>query len=182
MWQNHSRFCNELQFILFSFPFLSRHKGVVTEVVEGTSKLHVTLDEGRVDICDLKKQGVRFVPHKQKRSKTWTSLIHPWGINLDGDFSFIDFEDCFIFEASLTEFIFIAAHSHAEFWVKHPRLWQFQFSLKELTVSTQVLFWAKGSWPWIWFFPPICIWFHKVDLCQWCIGHRYCRVEKGARC
>lgn len=70
MWQNHSRFCNELQFILFSFPFLSRHKGVVTEVVEGTSKLHVTLDEGRVDICDLKKQGVRFVPHKQKRSKT----------------------------------------------------------------------------------------------------------------
>ncbi|RDX97425.1 Histone-lysine N-methyltransferase 2B [Mucuna pruriens] len=48
----------------------SWHKGVVTDVVEGTSKLYVALDDGKVKILDLRKQGVRFVPQKQKRSKT----------------------------------------------------------------------------------------------------------------
>ncbi|XP_061352536.1 uncharacterized protein LOC133297404 isoform X2 [Gastrolobium bilobum] len=48
----------------------SWHKGVVTDIVEGTSKLNVTLDDGKVKILELRKQGVRFVPQKQKRSKT----------------------------------------------------------------------------------------------------------------
>ncbi|KAK7263884.1 hypothetical protein RJT34_31483 [Clitoria ternatea] len=47
----------------------SWHKGVVTDVVEGTSKIHVTLDDGKVKSLELRKQGVRFVPQKQKRSK-----------------------------------------------------------------------------------------------------------------
>jgi len=53
-----------------TFSFLFRHKGVVTDVVEGTSKLYVALDDGKVKTLDLRKQGVRFVPQKQKRSKT----------------------------------------------------------------------------------------------------------------
>ncbi|CAK8575465.1 unnamed protein product [Lathyrus sativus] len=48
----------------------SWHKGEVTDTVEGTSKLHVTYDDGKVSILELRKQGVRFVPQKQKRSKT----------------------------------------------------------------------------------------------------------------
>ncbi|KAG5134744.1 hypothetical protein JHK82_025932 [Glycine max] len=48
----------------------SWHKGVVTDVVEGTSKLYVALDDGKVKNVELRKQGVRFVPQKQKRSKT----------------------------------------------------------------------------------------------------------------
>lgn len=48
----------------------SWHKGEVTGVVEGTSNLHVTYDDGKVSILELRKQGVRFVPQKQKRSKT----------------------------------------------------------------------------------------------------------------
>ncbi|XP_027354526.1 uncharacterized protein LOC113864700 isoform X2 [Abrus precatorius] len=48
----------------------SWRRGVVTDVVEGTSKLHVTLDDGKVKMLELRKQGVRFVPQKQKRSKT----------------------------------------------------------------------------------------------------------------
>lgn len=54
----------------FFFTFLSRHKGEVTGVVEGTSNLHVTYEDGKVSILELRKQGVRFVPQKQKRSKT----------------------------------------------------------------------------------------------------------------
>ena len=57
-----------LHFLTFSC--LSRHKGVVTDIVEGTSKLYVTLDDGKVKTLELRKQGVRFVPQKQKRSKT----------------------------------------------------------------------------------------------------------------
>ncbi|KAJ1400295.1 Zinc finger, PHD-type [Sesbania bispinosa] len=48
----------------------SWHKGLVTDIVEGTSKLYVTLDDGKVNILDLRKQGARFVPNKQKRTKT----------------------------------------------------------------------------------------------------------------
>ncbi|KAI4323419.1 hypothetical protein L6164_023026 [Bauhinia variegata] len=47
----------------------SWQRGVVTDSVEGTSKLSVSLDDGKVKILDLRKQGVRFVPQKQKRSK-----------------------------------------------------------------------------------------------------------------
>lgn len=48
----------------------SWHKGEVTNVIEGTSLLFVTLDDGKVKTLELGKQGVRFVPQKQKRSKT----------------------------------------------------------------------------------------------------------------
>ncbi|XP_031273749.1 uncharacterized protein LOC116132240 isoform X1 [Pistacia vera] len=48
----------------------SWHKGVVTDTIEGTSSLSITLDDGRVKTLELGKQGVRFVPQKQKRSKT----------------------------------------------------------------------------------------------------------------
>jgi len=40
-----------------TFSFLFRHKGVVTDVVEGTSKLYVALDDGKVKTLDLRKQG-----------------------------------------------------------------------------------------------------------------------------
>lgn len=43
---------------------------MVTDIVEGTSKLYVTLDDGKVKMLELRKQGVRFIPQKQKRSKT----------------------------------------------------------------------------------------------------------------
>lgn len=46
----------------------SWHKGVVTDTVEGTSTLSITLDDSRVKTLELGKQGVRFVPQKQKRS------------------------------------------------------------------------------------------------------------------
>ena len=55
---------------LYFLVFLSRHKGEVTNVIEGTSLLSVTLDDGKVKTVELGKQGVRFVPQKQKRSKT----------------------------------------------------------------------------------------------------------------
>ncbi|KAG6736099.1 hypothetical protein POTOM_061200 [Populus tomentosa] len=48
----------------------SWHKGVVSDIVEGTSLLSITLDDGRVKTLELGKQAVRFVPQKQKRSKT----------------------------------------------------------------------------------------------------------------
>ncbi|MED6111971.1 hypothetical protein PIB30_057312 [Stylosanthes scabra] len=48
----------------------SWHKGEVTDIVEGSSKLYITLDDGNVKTVELRKQGVRFVSHKQKRSKT----------------------------------------------------------------------------------------------------------------
>lgn len=57
---------NDLSLIL-----LSRHKGVVTNIIEGTTSLAVTLDDGKVKTLELGKQGVRFVPQKQKRSRTW---------------------------------------------------------------------------------------------------------------
>ncbi|KAK7243538.1 hypothetical protein RIF29_38338 [Crotalaria pallida] len=47
----------------------SWHKGVVTDIVDSSSKLHVTLDDGRVKILELRKQAVRFVPQKEKKSK-----------------------------------------------------------------------------------------------------------------
>ncbi|KAF7836055.1 RING/FYVE/PHD-type zinc finger family protein [Senna tora] len=47
----------------------SWHKGAVTDVIEGTSKISVTLEDGKVKTLELRKQGVRFVPQKQKRSK-----------------------------------------------------------------------------------------------------------------
>ncbi|CAN1342430.1 Histone-lysine N-methyltransferase 2B [Linum perenne] len=43
------------------------HKGTVSDAVEKTSQLSVTLDDGRVRTVDLGKQAVRFVPQKQKR-------------------------------------------------------------------------------------------------------------------
>lgn len=49
---------------------LSRHKGMVADVVDGTSTLSVVLDDGRQKFVELGKQGVRFVSQKQKRSKT----------------------------------------------------------------------------------------------------------------
>ncbi|XP_030547435.1 uncharacterized protein LOC115753080 [Rhodamnia argentea] len=48
----------------------SWHKGVVTDIIEGTSTLSVDLDDGRVKTVELEKQGVRFVSQKRKRSKT----------------------------------------------------------------------------------------------------------------
>ncbi|KAF8396147.1 hypothetical protein HHK36_017760 [Tetracentron sinense] len=48
----------------------SWHKGVVTDMIEGTSTLSVHLDDGRAKTLDLGKQGIRFVSQKQKRSKT----------------------------------------------------------------------------------------------------------------
>lgn len=56
---------------LFIFPpVLSRHKGVVTDIIDGTSTLSVTQDDGKVKSLELGKQGVRFVSQKQKRSRT----------------------------------------------------------------------------------------------------------------
>lgn len=60
---------------LYFLVFLSRHKGEVTNVIEGTSLLSVTLDDGKVKTVELGKQGVRFVPQKQKRSKTWRQVV-----------------------------------------------------------------------------------------------------------
>ncbi|XP_061959042.1 uncharacterized protein LOC133680246 isoform X2 [Populus nigra] len=48
----------------------SWHKGVVSDIVEGTSKLSVTLDDGIVKTLKLGKQAVRIVSQKQKKSKT----------------------------------------------------------------------------------------------------------------
>ncbi|KAJ7982220.1 Histone-lysine N-methyltransferase [Quillaja saponaria] len=47
----------------------SWHQGVVTDIIEGTSKVSVTLDDGEVKTLELGKQGVRLLPQKQKRSK-----------------------------------------------------------------------------------------------------------------
>lgn len=52
-------------------PYTScRHKGVVTNMIEGSSALYVHLDDGRSRILELGKQGVRLIPQKQNRSKT----------------------------------------------------------------------------------------------------------------
>ena len=60
---------------LYFLVFLSRHEGKVTNVIEGTSLISVTLDDGKVKTLELGKQGVRFVPQKQKRSKTWRQVV-----------------------------------------------------------------------------------------------------------
>ena len=43
---------------------------MVTDIVDGSSNLYVTVDDGKVKILELGKQGVRLVPQEQKRSKT----------------------------------------------------------------------------------------------------------------
>lgn len=48
----------------------SRHKGVVSDVIDGTAMLSVDLDDGRAKTVELGKQGIRFVPQKQKRLKS----------------------------------------------------------------------------------------------------------------
>lgn len=48
----------------------SWHKGVVSNVIEGTSMLSIDLDDGRAKTLELGKQGIRFVPQKQKRLKS----------------------------------------------------------------------------------------------------------------
>lgn len=151
---------------------MSRHKGVVTDTADGTSKLYVTLDDGKVSLVDLRKQGARFVPNKQKRSKTWTQ---PYPYLLEDRFLWRLFIHWLwrLFHLRsrppLTQFIFLAAHIAADFWVKHSRLEQFQFSLKNLISYLQSLFWTAGSRSQIRFllFLPFsrfstCIRFHKV--------------------
>lgn len=56
-------------FLNISFFLMSRHKGVVANVADGSGTVSVRLDDGRVKYLDLSKQGVRFVSQKQKRSK-----------------------------------------------------------------------------------------------------------------
>ncbi|XP_021852386.1 uncharacterized protein [Spinacia oleracea] len=48
----------------------SWHKGVVSDVIDGTAMLSVDLDDGRAKTVELGKQGIRFVPQKQKRLKS----------------------------------------------------------------------------------------------------------------
>ncbi|XP_021736150.1 uncharacterized protein LOC110702701 isoform X1 [Chenopodium quinoa] len=48
----------------------SWHKGVVSDVIEGTAMLSVDLDDGRAKTVELGKQGIRFVTQKQKRLKS----------------------------------------------------------------------------------------------------------------
>lgn len=43
---------------------------MVADVVEGTSTLCVTLDDGRIRFVELGKEGVRFASQKPKRSKS----------------------------------------------------------------------------------------------------------------
>ncbi|GFZ00429.1 PHD finger family protein [Actinidia rufa] len=45
----------------------SWHKGVVKDVIEGTSIVSVALDDGKHKKLELGKQGIRFVSQKQKR-------------------------------------------------------------------------------------------------------------------
>ncbi|XP_015936940.1 uncharacterized protein LOC107462791 [Arachis duranensis] len=51
-------------------PDNSWHKGVITDIIDGSSNLYVTIDDGRVKILELGKQGIRLVPQEQKRPKT----------------------------------------------------------------------------------------------------------------
>lgn len=53
-----------------AFDMMFRQKGVVCDMIDGTSTLSVTLDDGRVKTLELGKQGIRLVPLKQKRSKS----------------------------------------------------------------------------------------------------------------
>ncbi|XP_057511206.1 uncharacterized protein LOC130793510 isoform X2 [Actinidia eriantha] len=48
----------------------SWHKGVVKDVIEGTSIVSVALDDGKHKNLELGKQGIRFVSQKQKRRHT----------------------------------------------------------------------------------------------------------------
>lgn len=59
-----------LYLIGYRLFYFFRHKGVVSDVIEGTSILSVDLDDGRAKTLDLGKQGIRFVPQKQKRLKS----------------------------------------------------------------------------------------------------------------
>ncbi|KAJ0982666.1 hypothetical protein J5N97_010921 [Dioscorea zingiberensis] len=47
----------------------SWHKGIVSNVIRGTSSISVDLDDGRTKTLELGKQGVRFVSEKQKRTR-----------------------------------------------------------------------------------------------------------------
>ncbi|KAF9675574.1 hypothetical protein SADUNF_Sadunf09G0046300 [Salix dunnii] len=51
------------------FPKIFMHKGVVSDIVEGTSMLSITLDDGIVKTLELGKHTFRFVLQKQKKSK-----------------------------------------------------------------------------------------------------------------
>lgn len=60
-----------LFFSALTFNSNCRHKGVVTDMVKGTSALSVDLDDGKVKTVELGKQGVRLISQKkQKRPKT----------------------------------------------------------------------------------------------------------------
>ncbi|KAM7275524.1 hypothetical protein ACFE04_017390 [Oxalis oulophora] len=45
------------------------HRGVVTDAVGGASTFSIRLHDGRLTRLTIGKQGVRFVPQKQKRTK-----------------------------------------------------------------------------------------------------------------
>ena len=53
-----------------AFEMMFRQKGVVRDMIDGTSTLSVVLDDGREKTLELGKQGIRLVPLKQKRSKS----------------------------------------------------------------------------------------------------------------
>lgn len=59
--------CHDL---VIDFIFLRRHKGIVSNVIEGTSSISVDLDDGRTKTLELGKHGVRFISQKQKRART----------------------------------------------------------------------------------------------------------------
>ncbi|KAG9456473.1 hypothetical protein H6P81_000981 [Aristolochia fimbriata] len=48
----------------------SWHKGVISNVIEGTAALSVSLDDGRARTLELGKQGIRFISQRPRRSKT----------------------------------------------------------------------------------------------------------------
>ncbi|KAK1288145.1 hypothetical protein QJS10_CPB19g00782 [Acorus calamus] len=45
------------------------HRGIVSDVIDGTLSLSIRLEDGRFKTVELEKQGIRFIPQKQKRSK-----------------------------------------------------------------------------------------------------------------
>uniref|UniRef100_A0A1J3H090 Histone-lysine N-methyltransferase 2B n=1 Tax=Noccaea caerulescens TaxID=107243 RepID=A0A1J3H090_NOCCA len=48
----------------------SWHKGTVTDIIGDTSTLSVSLDDGSIKTFELGKHSVRFIPQKQKRSRS----------------------------------------------------------------------------------------------------------------